>query len=58
MEGQGCCALISFRELNAPVSVSDEMRAIEESNGLWIRLHPLQELGKEPVELLRLFNHG
>ncbi len=41
MKGQSCCALISFRELNAPVSVSDEMRTIEESKELWIQLHPL-----------------
>jgi hypothetical protein len=34
LEGQDCWALISFRELNAPISVSDKMQAIEESNGL------------------------
>ncbi len=58
MKGQGCCALISFRELNAPVSEHDEMWTIEGSKKLWIRLHPLQELGKEPVELFGLFDHG
>lgn len=30
MKGKGRRALISFRELNAPASVSDKMRAIEE----------------------------
>lgn len=58
MTGKGCCALISFRELNAPVGDRDEMRANEESKRLWIRLHPLQELRKEPVEFFGLFNHG
>ncbi len=58
MKGQGCCALISFRELNALVSERDEMWAIEGSKRLLIRLHPLQELGKEPVELFGLFDHG
>lgn len=58
MTGKGCCALISFRELNAPVGDRDEIRAIERSKRLWIRLHPLQELRKEPVEFFGLFNHG